>query len=106
MEWLKPRPHAPIKEIVDKAKNGDAFFVNRAAYNGDLAIFPDAIQQLIVAVANDEAAAYALNQVIPQSDAALTQNNEFIGTHIDRATRTFAKKGQMSLKDQIEDFYT
>lgn len=106
MEVFKKRPHASIKEIVEKARVGDAFFVNRATLNGDLAPLPDDVARLIVAVANDQAAANELDLVIPLSDEKFEQQQEFVAKHADRAVRVFTREGGKDLREQVSEFFT
>jgi hypothetical protein len=93
---LPPRKPASIEEIKEAAKNGNAFFVNRAAENGDLAILPEHEQRMILAQANDEAARHAQDQVIPLKDNSLTNNQIFIDKHANFAIDVFLKE----VKDQ------
>lgn len=102
---FRPRPHSPIIEIYEKAKAGDAFFVNRAAENGDLAPLPEDIRRQIVAVANDEAAAYMQNGVIPIRDDAVENQRTFVEKHSNFAINVFAKVDGRGLREQIRNFY-
>lgn len=104
MEFFKPRKHEPIKTIIEKAKKGDAFFVNRAVLNGDLNLLPEDVQGLIVAKANDEAARYASEQIIPLKDEEYFAREVFINSHLDRATKVFTRAEGKSLRQQIEDY--
>ena len=100
-----PRPHAEIGEIVQKALRGDSFFVNRAALNGDLALLPNSFQRRIVAVANDKASRFAMEQIIATTMEQQKLNDEFIAKHLGLAVRVFFSAGSDSLQEQIEEFF-
>lgn len=103
MEFIKPRKHVGVEEVIEKAKKGDAFFVRRALLNGDLSILPDSQQRKIIATAYDNAAAYASDQVIPQTSETLDQNDNFIEKHLDMASRLFFNANGKSIKQEILD---
>lgn len=102
---LPPRKPASIEEIREAARNGNAFFVNRAAENGDLSILEEGEQIRILAQANDEAARYAQDQVIPLTTNALSNNQNFIEKHANFAIDIFFKRNKKPIKQQVSDFY-
>lgn len=102
---LAPRKHAAILKIYERAKIGDSFFVNRAAANGDLAPLSEEIQRLISAVANDQAAAFTYDQIIPLTDDKYIQHGEFIEKHLNLAFNLFTKSDGKSIKEEISNFY-
>jgi len=102
---FKDRPHASIKKIYEKSLEGDAFFVNRAAANGDLSPLPENIQRQIVAVANQKAADFANEQIIPLTEESYKNNNYFIERHSDFASRIFFDEGDQTIEEQIKKFY-
>ncbi len=100
-EYGRPRPHESVSKIREEAKKGNAFFVNRAALNGDLAQLSEYEQRQIVAQANDEAALYAHDQVIPQTEAATAINSNFIAKHLGRAINIIFKRDGRSVKEAL-----
>lgn len=100
-----PRRHASIAEIINKAKNGDSFFVNRAAINGDLSLLSEKTQRLIVAIANDQTAALTYNQIIPLTEDKYNLQMEFIEKHLNLAFNVFVKGDGKSMTEEISDFY-
>lgn len=106
MEFRLPhRKHASVEDIVAEAQRGNAFFVNRAILNGDLAHLSQNEQRRIVAMASDEAARYAADQIIPITYEGQMTNNNFINKHINLALRVFTRAQNRSIKDEIEDMY-
>lgn len=100
-EYGRPRPHESVEKIREEARKGNAFFVNRAAINGDLAQLTEYEQRSIVAQANDEAAAYAHDQVIPLAESAAASNADFITRHLGRAINIIFKRGGRSVKEEL-----
>lgn len=106
MEFRLPhRKHASVEDVIAEAQKGNAFYVNRAVLNSDLAHLPESEQRRIVAMANDEAARYAQDQVIPKTDAEQTANDSFISKHLNLAVRVFVKANGRSIQEEITDHY-
>lgn len=106
MEYRLPhRKHASVEDVIAEAQMGNAFFVNRAVLNGDLAHLPESEQRRIVAIANDEAARYATDQVIPTTYESQANNSIFINKHINLSWRVFTKAKGRSIAEEVEDLY-
>jgi len=95
--------HKSIEEVVEDAKRGIAFSVDRAVLNGDLAELPEAQQRIIVAMAHDIRAAYANDCVIPTTAEMAQVNADFVRNHQSRAINFFFKADGKNLKQQILD---
>jgi len=102
---LPHRKHASVEDVITEAQKGNAFFVNRAVLNGDLAHLPQNEQRRILAMANDEAARYATDQVIPTTYESQANNSNFISKHINLAWRVFTKTEGRSIAEEVEDMY-
>lgn len=106
MEFRLPhRKHASVDDVIAEAQKGNVFFVNRAFLNGDLAHLSENEQRKIVAMANDEAARYAADQIIPTTYDRQISNTNYINAHINLALRVFTKAQKRSIADEIEDMY-
>jgi hypothetical protein len=102
---FRPHPHADVNVVVEHARRGDAFFVNRAARNGDLAQLPENEQRRIVAEANDRAAKRAMDLTVPLDRAGTERLQEFVDRREDLAVRVFTREGGRDVKDQIKEYY-
>lgn len=102
---LPHRKHASVEEVMAEANKGNAFFVNRAVLNGDLAQLPENQQRKIVAVANDEAARYASDQIIPRSDQSHVVNQNFIAKHLNLAIKVFTRAQGRKINEEIDILY-
>lgn len=95
--------HKSIEKVVEDAKRGIAFSVDRAVLNGDLAELSEAQQRIIVAMAHDIRAAYANDCVIPTTAENAQINSDFVRDHQSRAINFFFKADCKELKQQILD---
>jgi hypothetical protein len=102
MERSLPRRHVDVNRIIKEAERGNSYLVNRCAANGDLSGLPETEQRRIVATANDNAAAYAQDQIIPLTPDAEALQTGFIEKKLNFAWRVFANADGMSVAEQIK----
>ena len=105
MSLFKPRPHASIEEIKREAANGNAFFVNRAAENGDLACLSDMEARRIVATANDQFALTETWRLVSKTPEGQVAQFDRVEDHIQFAARVFCREGGKPISQQIGDHY-
>lgn len=102
---LPHQKHASVEDIISEAQKGNAFFVNRAVLNGDLAQLPENEQRRIVAMASDEAARYASDQIVPNTAQTQETNNSFISKHLNFAIRVFTKAQGQTIQKEVDNLY-